>query len=569
MVTSSLISGWLSVLPVMSNYSRPCPISSIASSSASEPSNSPAGSGASPATTKTSRMSTSPSRARISPRCAPPRTNRAERCGATSKPSPESRSASSRVGPMPFFGEAVTVSFTCFGTCSTTSSSTPGSGITSYLGLRSASTSALLLSSITRPSSRRPEGQQRPPYQRGPAAPIPPPAATRLRPLAGARSAQRLLGVLGLEEDPVAHDGRDRLLRALDLEFGADLAVLHGHHGEPYVLLQARGVAAGGDLAYPLAVRKHGEVVDHGAVVVGAEVAAPDLHTHQLAAHALLADLSQGLLADEVLLLLELDHPLVAVADLVGVGVVPHVAAQSQDAALDAADVAGPYRGHAVRLAGLQDPIPELQPVAAGVLQVDLVPELPGVAGPGDDELHPVELVVLHKVVGHLEDALAEEVGHDLLGLGALDLHRADVGLPDLDVHPRVVGEALGPQEDVAVGQREPEVVLVEAEEDRVVDDAALGVRDESVLALPDGALVQVARGEHVGELEGVGAGDLDLPLRPADVPQRYALEELPVLLHGVPVVARVVVVVVDAVLLDAVPARAVEVRGLEDPRVL
>ena len=222
-----------------------------------------------------------------------------------------------------------------------------------------------------------------------------------------------------------------------------------------------------------------------------------------------------------------------------------------------------------MRLAGLQHAVPELHPVAAGVLQVQLVPELPGVACARDDELHPVELVVLHVVVGHVEDALAEEVAHDLLGLGALHLHRADVGLPDLDVHPGVVGEALGPQQDVAVGQREPEVVLGEAQENGVVDDAALGVGDEGVLALLDGALVQVARGEHVRELEGVGAGDLDLPLRPADVPHRDAFEELPVLLDRVPVVPRVVVVVVDAVLLDPVPARAVEVRGLEYPRVL
>src|SRR3712207_7452684 len=50
--------------------------------------------------------------------------------------------------------------------------------------------------------------------------------------------------------------------------------------------------------------------------------------------------------ADKVLLLRELDHPLVAVANLVGVGVVPHVTAQGQDAALDAPDVARPDRGY-------------------------------------------------------------------------------------------------------------------------------------------------------------------------------------------------------------------------------
>src|SRR3712207_7312477 len=54
------------------------------------------------------------------------------------------------------------------------------------------------------------------------------------------------------------------------------------------------------------------------------------IYADQLAAHALLADPPQRFLADKVLLLLELDHPLVAVADLVGVGVVPHVAAQGE-----------------------------------------------------------------------------------------------------------------------------------------------------------------------------------------------------------------------------------------------
>ena len=42
---------------------------------------------------------------------------------------------------------------------------------------------------------------------------------------------------------------------------------------------------------------------------------------------------------------------------------------------------------------------------------------------------------------------------------------------------------------------------------------------------LPDGALVEVARGEHVGELEGVGAGDLDLPLGTPHIPQRDAVQ--------------------------------------------
>src|SRR5918997_3198253 len=357
---------------------------------------------------------------------------------------------------MPFFGDAVTVSLMLLGTCSRIASSTPRRGITSYLGRRRASAcvpptscslSVLLMNSIFPPSAtlgcslrespRTRRLETRAPRRRHPSA---------LGSLIGTRGTQLLLGVLGLKEDPVGYDGRDRLLRALDFELDAYLAVLDRHHRKADILVQSRRVAGGGDLTYPLAVLVDREVVDHRAVVVRPELATPELDADQLAADPLLADLPEGLLADKVLLLRELDHPLVAVADLVGVGVVPHVATQGEDAALDPADVAGPDRGDPVRLAGLEYPVPELHPVAAGVLEVQLVAELAGVAGARDDELHPVELPVNHVVVGHFQDIFAEEVGHHFLGLGALDLHRAHVRLPDLDVHPRVVGEPLSPQ---------------------------------------------------------------------------------------------------------------------------
>jgi hypothetical protein len=111
-------------------------------------------------------------------------------------------------------------------------------------------------------------------------------------------------------------------------------------------------------------------------------------------------------------------------------------------------------------------------------------------------------------------------------------------------------------------------VIVLEADQDGVVDDAPVLVGDEGVLALPDGAFMNVARCEHVGESEGVRPSDLDLTLGAPDVPQRHALEQLPVLLDRIPVVAGVVMVVVDAVELDAVPARRVVVRRLLDPRV-
>jgi hypothetical protein len=110
-------------------------------------------------------------------------------------------------------------------------------------------------------------------------------------------------------------------------------------------------------------------------------------------------------------------------------------------------------------------------------------------------------------------------------------------------------------------------VPLPEPQQHGIVDDAAVGGGHEDVLALSDLALGQIARDEHVRERERIGSGDLDLTLD-ADVPQRHAVEQLPVLLHRVAVVARVVHVVVDAVHGDTVPPRRVEERRLADARI-
>ncbi|MDF2977497.1 MAG: hypothetical protein K0S40_2225 [Actinomycetospora sp.] len=202
---------------------------------------------------------------------------------------------------------------------------------------------------------------------------------------------------------------------------------------------------------------------------------------------------------------------------------------------------------HAVRTARLPDPVPQPSSVAGRVPQVDLVADLRAVAGAADHHLHAVDHGVAQVVVRHLGDVVAEQVGDDGLGLRPLDLHRGDVDLADAHVPAAGVGQARRPEPDVGVGEGEPEAVLLDPEQDRVVDDPAVGRGDEHVLALPDRALREVARDEHVGERERVRAGDLDLALD-TDVPEGHVLEQRPVLGDGVAVVARVIGVVVDAV---------------------
>ena len=88
-------------------------------------------------------------------------------------------------------------------------------------------------------------------------------------------------------------------------------------------------------------------------------------------------------------------------------------------------------------------------------------------------------------------------------------------------------------QQRVGVGERQPEVVLGELQQDRVVHDAAVGRADQHVLALLGLRLRQVAGREQLREPGGVGPGDLHLALD-RHVPQRHLLDEVPVLLDVV-----------------------------------
>jgi hypothetical protein len=220
-----------------------------------------------------------------------------------------------------------------------------------------------------------------------------------------------------------------------------------------------------------------------------------------------------------------------------------------------------------VRLARLEHKVPDLHAVPARVTDVDFEAELRRVARARDDHVYALELVLPQVVVGDLQRRLAEQVDEDLPRFRALDLERADVGLVDRDVEARLVRDAHRPEEHVAVGDREPETVLVQAQQDRVVDDPAVRGSDEDVLALSNGALVQVARNQHVRERKAVPSGDLHLSLD-AHVPQRDPVQKLPVLLDRVAVVPRVVHVVVEAVHLYAVAPGGVEERRLADPCV-
>jgi hypothetical protein len=61
-----------------------------------------------------------------------------------------------------------------------------------------------------------------------------------------------------------------------------------------------------------------------------------------------------------------------------------------------------------MRLAGLDERVPQLEPVATRVAQIELIAELARIAGARDHQSHPVQFAVGHAVVRDLEDLGAE-----------------------------------------------------------------------------------------------------------------------------------------------------------------
>ena len=274
------------------------------------------------------------------------------------------------------------------------------------------------------------------------------------------------------------------------------------------------------------------------------ERVAGDLDADQLAVDARHADLLERRLAD-VVGVLRLDEPL-ETHDLERGVVDGHVRAVVEDAGLDPACLARGDRADVVRLAGVHDPVPQVA-ATRRIAQVDLVADLAGPARPADDDRDAVDLGRQRPVVLDVVDGRAEQRPHDVLRLRALDLDGIDLGLADLDVHPGMRRDPARPQPGVRVGQRQPPSIGLDAQQDRVVDDPAVLGRDEHVLALADGAFRQVATGQHVGEGRRIRAGDLDDPLD-RHVPHGHVVEQRPVLLDRVGVIARQVHVVVDVV---------------------
>ena len=223
---------------------------------------------------------------------------------------------------------------------------------------------------------------------------------------------------------------------------------------------------------------------------------------------------------------------MVAEVALEGQGLGVQVLAPGQDAGGDAPVVGRRDDHEVVFLARLQDRFPHVLGMEGGVPQVDLIALLARETGLRDDHVVAGNLGLQQPVVRHGADHRTEQVDHQGFRLGPLNLYRRDVDLGDLDVEFLSHVDALQPEHDVGIGKAEPELVLEKAQQNGVVQDAALLIAHDHVLGshgLDAGGIA----GDHVvDERLGVRADYLDLALD-GDVPHGDMIDDGIVLDHG------------------------------------
>jgi len=236
-------------------------------------------------------------------------------------------------------------------------------------------------------------------------------------------------------------------------------------------------------------------------------------------------------LAADVIGLLGLRHHVAEIALERG-GLVIHVLAERQDPGGDPAVVRGRDDPQVVLLAGFANGVPHGLGIERGAVGVDLVALLAREAGLRDHHIGAADASCHQAVVGYVLHLFAEQVDHQRLRLRPLDLQRRDIDLLDRDVVAEANVDALEPVAQVRIADGEPELIVAQAQHDRVVEDVALVVAEDDVAPLHRGHPRHVARAHVVAEGLGVGALDPDRALD-SDIPQGHVVDQRAVLDHG------------------------------------
>ena len=265
--------------------------------------------------------------------------------------------------------------------------------------------------------------------------------------------------------------------------------------------------------------------------------------------------------ADEIGLHIKVHEPVEA--QLIGVGLDVCIGVIGQHPTLDPADGGGVTGFQAKGQAGCHDAFP--QGIAMGaVAQVNLIAQFAGPTGARDQQRNAVQLQLAQPVVFQIKDAVAEKGLHDFARFGPLQLQRRDIGFANGHIETGVHGHALRPKQDVAIGERDPEVVFGKAQQDGVIQKPALGIGDQDVFALADRHLGQITRGQALYEFGRIGAGDFDLTFH-GHIAQDRGLREGPEILLRVAEIARDIHVVIDREPLGPPAHGGLEIGGFAD----
>ena len=208
---------------------------------------------------------------------------------------------------------------------------------------------------------------------------------------------------------------------------------------------------------------------------------------------------------------------------------VQNIVAEGQQRALDALYQVGTTGADPEGLPGLPQRIPEVE-ADGRIVGIDFEPALPAPARPRDDQRMAPEFQGRETEEADRADILAENRRHHILRLRPLHRQRADIGLAHRNVETETVRQPPGPQRHIGIGDRQPEAVLGQFEQYRIVDHEAPLVDQRRIEAPADGGGGKVARRHQLREARGVGPAQLHLALA-ADIPQLHVIDQMPIVL--------------------------------------
>ena len=178
----------------------------------------------------------------------------------------------------------------------------------------------------------------------------------------------------------------------------------------------------------------------------------------------------------------------------------------------------------AVGQTGLPHPVPQF-PAPGTVGKEQLEAALPAPPRPADHQRDSVQVGLDEGEEREVACPFADQISHGVIGPGALDGQRRDVGLEHRAVQAPLDSHRPGPQLQVPIGNGEPEPVVGETEGDRIVDQGPVVITDRRVPGPTDRAGGHVPGRQVLDECRGVGSDHFDLAFT-GHIPDRHPLGE-------------------------------------------